>query len=207
MASKTALTVTQIAIKAASAGLGAAAGGPLGAALGGMLGQALSGAAAEMVAKCAEEFGKKAGEKVFELSGESIADSLKDSPANLTAAYRKALLLSLNEVRSDAGGEWNDWFLNWERCLRSDVALDLDRVNGSTLVPEKLDELFCSTMERLDEQGARMRRKSLTLKLPTRTMPEGLRLSLMDRLPTALETNYRALIVKSEYEEGWKQLE
>src|SRR5664280_3418439 len=193
------------AIRIAAAGFGAAVAGPLGGALGGWLGDALGGSAAELVEKYAEKFGDRAFEKLLDLGADSLVEKLKESAPNLESAYRDALRLSLAEVHSHFSGGFDDWFANWNFCLAASVPLDLLPIHPDQLVPEKLDDLFRLTLERLDAQGAAMRQKSLSLKLECRAVPEALLSELNSRLPERLEENFRALIVKPEYEEGWKQ--
>ncbi len=193
------------AIRVAAAGFGVAVAGPLGGALGGWLGDALGGPAADLVEKYAEKFGDKAAEKLLDLGADSLVERLKESAPNLESAYRDALRLGLAEVHADVGDGFDDWFANWSLCLAASVPLDLPPIHPNQLVPERLDDLFRLTIERLDAQGAAMRQKNLSLKLECRALPETLLSELNNRLPQRLEENFRALIVKPEYEQGWKQ--
>ena len=163
------------AIRIAAAGFGAAVAGPLGGAVGGWLGDALGGSAADLVEKYAEQFGDKAAEKLLDLGADSLVEKLKESAPKLASAYRDALRLSLAEVHSHFRGGFDDWFANWNVCLAASVPLDLLPIHADQLVPEKLDDLFRLTLERLDAQGAAMRQKSLSLKLECRAVPEALR--------------------------------
>src|SRR5271157_6383535 len=196
---------TKPAIRVAAAGLGVAVAGPLGGAVGGWLGAALGGSAAELIEKYADKFGDKAAEKLLDLGADSLVERLKESSPNLESVYRDALRLSLAEVHSHVRDGFDDWFANWNFCLAASVPLDLLPIHSDQLVPEKLDDLFRLTLERLDAQGAAMRQKSLSLKLECRAVPEALLSELNNRLPQLLEENFRAIIVKPEYEEGWKQ--
>jgi tetratricopeptide (TPR) repeat protein len=193
------------AIRIAAAGFGAAVAGPLGGAVGGWLGDALGGSAADLVEKYAEKFGDKAAEKLLDLGADSLVEKLKESAPNLESAYRDALRLSLAEVHSHFSGGFDDWFANWNFCLAASVPLDLLPIHADQLVPEKLDDLFRLTLERLDAQGAAMRQKSLSLMLECRVLPTALLSELNSQLPECLAENFRAIIVKPEYEEGWKQ--
>jgi tetratricopeptide (TPR) repeat protein len=193
------------AIRIAAAGFGAAVAGPLGGAVGGWLGDALGGFAADLVEKYAEKFGDKAAEKLLDLGADSLVEKLKESAPNLESAYRDALRLSLAEVHSHFSGGFDDWFANWNFCLAASVPLDLLPIHADQLVPEKLDDLFRLTLERLDAQGAAMRQKSLSLMLECRVLPTALLSELNSQLPECLAENFRAIIVKPEYEEGWKQ--
>ena len=60
-------------------------------------------------------------------------------------------------------------------------------------------------MERLDAQGAALRKRSLSLNQECRSIPEGLFSELRSLLPEVLEEDFRSLIVKPEFEESWKQ--
>src|SRR5271157_6019076 len=196
---------TKPAIRVAAAGFGVAVAGPLGGAVGGWLGAALGGSAAELVEKYADKFGDKAAEKLLDIGADSLVERLKESSPNLESVYRDALRLSLAEVHSHVSDGFDDWFANWNFCLAASMPLDLLPVQPDQLVPEKLDDLFHLTLERLDAQGAATRQKSLSLKLECRVLPEALLYELNNRLPQLLEENFRAIIVKPEYEEGWKQ--
>ena len=193
------------AIRVSAAGFGVAVAGPLGGALGGWLGDALGGPAGDLVEKYAEKFGDRAAEKLLDLGADSLVESLKESVPNLTSAYRDALRLSLAEVHGDVSNGFDDWFANWNFCLAASVPLDLPPIRPDQLFPEKLNNLFRLTLERLDAQGVAMRQKNLSLKLECRSLPERLLSELSNRLPQRLEENFRAIIVKPDYEEAWKQ--
>src|SRR6185312_14900917 len=193
------------AIRVAAAGLGAAVAGPLGGALGAWLGAALGGSAAVLIEKYAEKFGEKAGEKLLETGADSLAEKLTASSLDLESIYREALRLSLTKVNAHVVDGFDDWFDNWNLCLAASVPLNLSSIQADELVPAKLDDLFRTTLERLDAQGAAIRQKSVSLLLKCRAIPEALLSELSSRLPDLLDENFRALIVKPEYEEGWKQ--
>src|ERR1035438_6813029 len=174
------------AIRIAAAGFGAAVAGPLGVSMLLWLGDALGGSAADLVEKYAEQFGDKAAEKLLDLGADSLVEKLKESATNLASAYRDALRLSLAEVHSHFSGGFDDWFANWNFCLAASVPLDLLPIHADQLVPEKLDDLFRLTLERLDAQGAAMRQESLSLKLECRAVPEALLSELNSQLPECL---------------------
>src|SRR5215469_6273306 len=193
------------AVRVAAAGFGAAVAGPLGGALGGWLGAALGGSAAHLVEKYAETFGDKAGEKLLETGADSLVESLKDSAPDLEGVYREVLRQSLAEVRANAPQGFNDWFDNWDLCLKAHVALDLPPTHRGQLVPENLDALFITTLERLDAQGAAIQQGGLSIQLQCRTIPAQLLSELNSHLPRRLEETIRVVLVKPEYEQGWKQ--
>src|SRR5579871_2705774 len=195
----------KLAIRVAAAGIGAGVAGPLGGAIGGWLGDALGGPAAQLLGKYAEKFGDKAAENLLDLGADSLVERLKEYAPDLERVYRDALRLSLAEVHADIRDAFDDWFANWNFCLAASVPLDLVPVHPDQLVPEKLDDLFRITLERLDAQGAAMRQTSLSLKLECRAVPGALLSELNSQLPECLEKNFRAIIVKPAYEEGWKQ--
>ncbi len=195
-------------IRVAAAGLGGAVAGPLGAVLGGWLGSALSGPAAAIIQEYSKKFGEKAGEKLLDVGSDSLCERLKATPPQIEGAYREALRLALVEVRSEVYlGDFRDWFENWDFCLAASTPLDLSSITLGKLTPEEIDILFRRTMERLDAQGTALRRKDLSLMLKCRPMPDALFSELTARLPERLESNFRALIVAPEYEQGWKQMQ
>ncbi len=194
------------AIRIAAAGLGAAVAGPLGGALGGWLGDAFGPSAATLIKGYARKFGEKAAEKLLDTGGDSLLEKLKAPSPPFEAVYREALRLSLAEIGSQVRGDGlDDWFANWDRCLAGSTALDLSAIDVGQFAPEKLDDLFRQTMERLDRQGSAMRRNDLSLTTGFRTMPDALFFALKARLPGRLQEKVRALIVTPQYEQAWKQ--
>src|ERR1022692_2905844 len=197
---------TEPAIRVAAAGLGAAVAGPLGGALGGWLGEALGASAAGLVEKYAEQFGEKSGEKLLETVTDSLTEKLTEPMPRLEGVYREALRLSLSEIHVQIRWDgFDDWFANWENCLARSAPLNLPSITLNQLVPERLDDLFRLTMERLDAQGSAMRQKSLTLMLSIREIPEALLSDLNARLPESFQENFRTLVVKPENDRAWKQ--
>jgi len=195
------------AIRIAAAGLGAAVAGPLGFALGGLLADALGASAAQLVKSYAENFGAEAAKKLLDTGAGSLAQKLKKSAPDLESAYRQALRLSLSQIQTRADHEFEDWFANWDTCLNAGVQLNLDEIQPAQLTPDKLDELFRSTMERLDAQGAAIKQNSQSLILKTRTAPVPLLEEINSRLPQCFKENFRSLIVRDEYGQAWKEAE
>jgi hypothetical protein len=196
------------AVRVAAAGLGGAVAGPLGAVLGGWMGSALGGPAAAIILEYSKKFGEKAGEKLLDVGAGSLCERLKATPPQIEGAYRESLRLALAEVRSQVFlQDFQDWFENWDCCLAASLPLDLSTITVGHLTPEELGTLFRRTMERLDSQGTAIRHKDLSLTLKSRAMPEALFSELTARLPEPLERNFRILIVTSEYEQGWKQMQ
>lgn len=194
------------AIRVAAAGLGAAVAGPLGGALGAWVGGAIGASAVELVDQYAEKFGDKAGEKLLETLGDSLAEKLKEPSLQFEGIYREALRLTLAEIQTKIRWEgFDDWFVNWETCLAGQATLKLSSIVPDQLVPENLDQLFRLAMERLDAQGAAMRKKSMSLILQTRAIPDALLFQLTARGPERLQENFRLLIVKPENDQAWKQ--
>ncbi len=201
---------TKTTIRIASAGLGAAIAGPLGGALGSILGHALGESTEKLIGTYLEKFGEEAGKKFLDTSSDSLIEKLKKSGPDLEALYRKSLALSLAGIRPQIGSGIEDcetWFTNWDKCLQSPDALRLDAVEPGQLVPANLDALFVSTMERLDAQGQLSRRKSTSIRLQTRALPEPLAQELKSRLPQRFEQTFRDLIVLPEYQVAWNQAE
>jgi hypothetical protein len=195
------------AIEIAAAGFGAAVAGPLGGALGGWLGAALGGSAAELLKNYADKFGNKAAEKLLELGTDSLVDRLKESSPDLESVYRESLRLSLTEVHRYIGSGFDDWFANWNSCLAASARLNLSSVHPDQFLPTKIDDLFRLTLERLDAQGTALRQGSLSLELNCRVLPAALLSQLKRRLPLLLGDNFRALVLKPEYEQAWKQVQ
>jgi hypothetical protein len=195
------------AIRIAAAGLGAAVAGPLGFALGGILADALGWPAAQLVSSYAEKFGEEAAKKLLDTGTDSLVERLKKSAPDLELVYRQTLRLSLTEIKIHADPEFEDWFANWDICLKTSVQLNLEEIQPSQLTPTKLDELFRRTMERLDAQGAAIKRKSQSLILNTRPGPDPLLAELSTRLPEIFKQNFRVLIVRPDFEQAWKEAE
>jgi tetratricopeptide (TPR) repeat protein len=197
---------TKPAIRVAAAGLGGAVAGPLGAALGSWFGGAIGGSAAELVEKYVEKFGEHSGEKLFEIATDSLTERLKEPSLPLESVYREALRLSLADIHAQVGWDgFDDWFANWERCLRDSNSLHLSSIALDQLVPERLDSLFRLTMERLDAQGTAIQQKKLSLILQPRIIPDALLAELIARLPERLQENLRTLAVQPENDLAWKQ--
>src|ERR1035441_1395995 len=166
--------IIPVAIRVAAAGLGAAVAGPLGCALGGGVGDALGPSAALLVNTYAPKFSEEAAKKLLDTGTDSLVDKLKKSAPDLESAYRQALRLSLTEIRPHVDYEFDDWFRNWDRCLRASVPLNLEEIQSSQLTCEGLDTLLRHTMERLDGQGTAIREKSVSVTLKTRPIPDSL---------------------------------
>jgi tetratricopeptide (TPR) repeat protein len=212
------------AIRIAAAGIGGACAGPLGAVLGGWLG----GAVGESASRLVEKFGEKAEEKLLDIVGEVLGNTAFGrsgfiSPTlKLEEVVRLSLRRSLNEIRQGiAGGQFRDWFTNWDRRLDGTEALNLlDLMQEHLEAPghdaslaalqgaeDALNVLFQRTMERLDGEGAAIHKKSLSLKLPSRPMPHALFQLLVRALPPSLDVHFRVLLTEPENEQAWKQAE
>ena len=194
-------------IRVAAAGLGAAVAGPLGCALGSVIGDALGEPAAQLIGTYVDKFGEEAAKKLLETGADSLAERLKKSAPNLESVYRESLRLSLSEIRLHAGTEYDDWFSNWDVCLKISVPLQLIEIDVAQLDPEHLDDLFPRVMERLDAQGTAMRQKSQSLVLKERIAPATLIKELSARLPGQFKDNFRSLIGKDEYKDAWNEAE
>ena len=207
MAQQPTRAITKIAIRVAAAGLGAAVAGRLGCALGAAFGDALSGPLGEMVGKLVEEGGKETAKKLFDTGGDALAEKIKGSGGNLDAVYREALRLSLAAMRSQIGS-YEDWFRNWDRCLKARDALRLDELRADQLDQltfAEMDAVLRQTLVRLDAQGAMMGQKTASIALLERVMPRDLDTVLAQSTPRLFDENFRALIVSEEYEEAWKE--
>lgn len=194
-------TLVTPAIRVAAAGLGAAVAGSLGGALGGVLGAAL-------IETYAGKFGEEATKKLLDLGADSLVEKLKGASPTLETASRETLRLSLKQIHEQADSDFDDWFANWDLCLKmTTVALALPSIQPDQLTPNTLDNLFRNTLERLDAQGTAIRKQSQSIGLRCREIPNDLLSELNQQLPQLLETNFSALIVKPEYEQAWKGAE
>ena len=199
--------LTKAAIHVAAAGLGAAVAGPLGFALGAVIGDALGEPAAQLIGTYTEKFGEEAAKKLLDTGVDSLVERLKKSAPDLESAYRQALRLSLSKLHTQTEPEFNDWFLNWELCLDASVSLNLEEIQPNRLTTSRLDDVFRSTMERLDAQGSSIQQRSLSLNLTCRSLPNTLLDKLRHRLPDQFKENFKSIVAKPEYEQAWKQVE
>ena len=193
------------AIRIAAAGLGAVVAGPIGAAMGGLIGlAALTPAAAAIATSAAEKFGDAAGDKLMESGGDALIDRIGKNGLGLEEAYRDALRSALAKLPKSVKDGHEDWFENWDLCLKH-----IGPRGTSTLHPEKLlpDDTIHQTLELLDAQGTNLRTQGLSLNLKTRHLPDGLLADLLKRLPKPLERNFKTLITSPEYEKAWKEAE
>jgi hypothetical protein len=193
------------AIRVAAAGLGAAVAGPLGGAVGAWIAAAMGPAVSDLIQDSAKEFGVKAGEKLLEFGGEWLNRQSKQ-PALLQNVWREALRLSLRDIRRlNPTIDIDQWFDNWDRCLAKATFLNLEPIAPDRLVPENLDTLFRSTMERLDAQGSALKRSDPSILPPTRTIPDALADRVVRDLPASFSAHLQALIAKREYDQAWKE--
>ena len=158
-----------------------------------------------------EKFGEGSGKKLLDTGADSLVERLKPSAPDLESVYREALRLSILEISPQicATGQpdWQDWFANWDRCLKASVSLSLDEIRPAQLTLDSLDSLFQGTLERLDAQGAALVRRSQSLILQTRGIPDRLLAAVSSGLREHFEENFRTLIVQPAYEQAWKRAE
>ena len=197
----------QPAIRVVAAGLGAVVAGPLGLALGGLLGDTLGKPASDLIETYLGEFGKEASKKIIETGGDSLAKRLEQSKPDLTNLYCEALRRGLAAIRPHPESPFSDWFANWDACMQSSDPLQLEEIQPDQLNPDKLDGLFRHTLERLDAQGAAIKKGSRSLTINCRDLPVGLLDELTNRLPASFKENFEALILTGQYEKAWKQAE
>ena len=197
------------AIRTAAAGLGAAVAGPLGGALGSALAAVLGEPAEKLIGVYVERFGEEAGKKFIDNGADSLLTKLNKPAPDLQSACREALRLSLSQIRaqdfpSPADG-LDDWFRNWETCLKASVPLRLDEIKPERLALDSPDRLLLHTMERLDSQGQAIEQHSTSIILKTRSIPEPLVIALSNRLPDRFRENFREVLVRPEFDRAWKQ--
>ena len=206
MPGKLVKTATEISIRVAAAGVGAAIAGPLGCALGAAFGHAITGPMGELAKQYAEKFGDKAAEKFFDAGGDALADWAKGPEGDLEGAYREALRLSLRAMRRGSGDDYEDWFEHWERCLKTADVLRLEEIGADGREAGQLALVLRRTMVRLDAQGAALAREGPSIAaLDERVMPEELETALATRLPGLFDVRLQKLLVSEKYAAGFKE--
>ena len=206
MPGKLVKTATEISIRVAAAGVGAAIAGPLGCALGAAFGHAITGPMGELAKQYAEKFGDKAAEKFFDAGGDALADWAKGPEGDLEGAYREALRLSLRAMRRGSGDDYEDWFEHWERCLKTADVLRLEEIGADGREAGQLALVLRRTMVRLDAQGAALAREGPSIAaLNERVMPEELETALATRLPGLFDVRLQKLLVSEKYAAGFKE--
>jgi tetratricopeptide (TPR) repeat protein len=200
------------AIRLVVAGVGTAVAGPLGAAMG----AALGGVFSEQAAKLLETYLGAGGAALSELGVHHLYDQLRETREHppLEAVVQQALRLALEEVRRglplELDDKYADWFANWDSRLGSAepsatvAQLSPDVIPADVAAQERiLDELFQSTMERLDGEARANKGLSIVATDSFRTIPKELLHLLVDRLPAPLQSHFRALIGLPEHESAW----
>jgi hypothetical protein len=202
------------AFRVGAAALGSFLAGPLGSATGAILGKAIGDVFGESAARLIETFTEKFGEDVSDKVLGSQLDALAaKAPASereqLEQVYREAFRESLIAIHSVVGRQFEDWFENWDACLKSAEPLDLEVVQPGVLFAQSAEQLLGRTMQRLDAQGAGLRKKSLAITASGdyRAVPAELLSRIDASLPEHFTLNFRALIVSDEYKEAWKEAE
>jgi tetratricopeptide (TPR) repeat protein len=201
------------AFRVGAAALGSFLAGPLGCAtgafLGGMLGDIFGQSAAALVATCAEKFGEATAEKMLGSQLDSLAERFREhKQPQIEKLYREAFRESLIAIHFSVGREFEDWFENWEACLKSSQPLDLEGIQPAQLVPTNLDDLLKRTMQSLDRLGDALRAKNQSLIAEDlRNMPPLLLREIETHLAGHFKTHFRALIVRDEYKQAWKEAE
>jgi hypothetical protein len=148
--------VTKPAIRLATTGLFSAIPIPLaaltGASVGGILEHVLGEAVAEFSQGATEQRIKKSGGAFLGGSARSI-EQLRKSRLNLEAIYCEALRVSLDLIHSEPEMGYEDWFANWDCCLRAEVPLEFDEIDLGEIDPAGSDSRFRNAIERLDDRG------------------------------------------------------
>lgn len=123
-----------IAVRLAAAGVGTVVAGPLGTVLGHWLGALVT---AETL-KLLEPYAISAGSLLANVGAEFCYDHIKaiGQPTQLEEITREASRLSLQDSHPRPAG-FEDWFGNWETCLKANAPLSLD-----VLVLESASEIF-----------------------------------------------------------------
>jgi tetratricopeptide (TPR) repeat protein len=189
----------------------------------------------EWFERYADKFGDEGAKKLFDAGGDALSERIKGAGGGLEDAYREALRLSLDEIRArdEAGGgtgfrmgvggglglvagdavgfgdRFRDWFEDWDRCLTAKVAMRLDVLTERELRTglgfSSPEEVLRATMERLDAQGAALKKDVRSIFLTERELPAELEGLLVARLPGLFNEALNALLVSEEYARAWKQ--
>jgi tetratricopeptide (TPR) repeat protein len=202
------------AFRVGAAALGSFLAGPLGSATGAILGKAIGDvfgeSAARLIDTFTEKFGEDVSDKVLGSQLDALAAKAKASEREqLEQVYREAFRESLIAIHSVVGRQFEDWFENWDACLKSVEPLDLEVVQPGVLFAQSAEQLLGQTMQRLDAQGAGLRKKSLAITEggDYRAVPAELLSQIDTSLPEHFTLSFRALIVSDEYKEAWKEAE
>ena len=176
----------------------------------------LGGVIAEPAAKVLESLAHSGGEALSELSVHFFHEQLHEMRPHphLESVLRDALRNALAEIRGlEAARQYGDWFANWDRGLdkkaRFEVPADwVAQTTALANVEQGVEQLFRSTMERLDGQARAVQSGSLSVTGGGRfrEMPEELFRLLVERLPVPLNARLQELLTLPENDAAWKQV-
>jgi hypothetical protein len=201
------------ALRVGAAAVGSFLAGPLGCAtgafLGGMLGDLFGQSAAALVETCAQKFGEAAAQQILGSQLDALSEKFRrQKQPQIKGVYREAFRESLIEVHIKVGKQFEGWFENWDACLKSSEPLDLDVIEAAQIIPANFQPTLSEVMRRLDRQGWARRENSLSLIAEDlRELPDDLLREIETRFPEHFKTQFRALIVREEYQQAWNEAE
>jgi tetratricopeptide (TPR) repeat protein len=198
-------------VRAACVGLGSAIAGPLGTAtgafVGGAFGDIFGASLVHLLETTSERFIERVNETFFDKSAESLYERLRGSRPTLEVIYRQAFRHSLEQIRPHCEKEHDDWFVNWDCALQSEVTVILEEIQPTQIDTNQFESLFRAAMERLDAQGSAIQCESRSLILKIRPAPELLLSELRKQLPEYFKGGFRSLIVQPENAAVWNEAE
>jgi len=155
--------VVRPAAHAIATALSFTVGGPLAAFTGAFVGGFLGESGVEFTRIATEKLAEAAGEGLLGDSLERLAEGLRPYRSSIQSIHRNALRETLAEIGREADPVFSGWFKNWDECLGSKEALDLEELSLDRLLAANPDDLDRRTLERLNAQGASIRAMSLVL--------------------------------------------
>ena len=179
------------------------AGGPLAALTGAFVGGLLGESGAEFARVGVEKLAEAMGEGLLGPRLEALAERLTPERPSIEKIHREAVRLTLQEIGKKADAGFGEWFRNWDACLKSAEALDLEELRPEQVLAANADALFRNALDRLDAQGAAMRKG---LALNRRVEPELVEL-VRTGLDSRIEENFRELLAKPENAEAFRRAE
>ena len=194
--------VVRPAAHAIATALSFTVGGPLAAFTGAFVGGFLGESGVEFTRIATEKLAEAAGEGLLGDSLERLAEGLRPYRSSIQSIHRNALRETLAEIGREADPVFSGWFKNWDECLGSKEALDLEELSLDRLLAANPDDLDRRTLERLNAQGASIRAKSLVL--GGKAEPALLMLVQAGR-DKYFPEKFKHLLAEPENDSAWKQ--
>ncbi len=214
MPSPSPATWKRCAIRLVSVGIGAAVAGPLGAALGGMLGPIVSDQSEALL----NSYGEATGNTFANIGANFCYDQLRQIPTapDLETVVRLSLRDALHDIHNASHA---DWFTNWRTRLNHNGPVTLDALStirdhlapsaanpDPAALQQRLDDLFRSTMERLDGEAHAANSSSVSITNHFRSMPPELLTLLLEKLPASLTVHFESVVTLPEHDRAFKRV-